>query len=216
MSIVLVRHGETALNASRVIQPADTPLSERGLAQAAALARRLARERGFADRTPPGRSSAAILSSDLPRALQTATAIASETGLEVRTTELLQERNFGAWRGRAYDTLGFDPLATDDAPPGGESVVEFRARVALAFEAILAAHRALDGDLFVVSHGLVIRTLLERHLRLPVGAGLPASLSNTSITVCAPNSPYEVGLLNCVRHLDADDLRDGGRGLSGF
>jgi probable phosphoglycerate mutase len=38
MSIFLIRHGETALNASRTLQPADTPLSPRGLAQAAAIA----------------------------------------------------------------------------------------------------------------------------------------------------------------------------------
>ena len=58
MAILLVRHGETALNAARVMQPADTPLSERGLAQARAVARRLA-QRGRV---------AALLSSDLPRA----------------------------------------------------------------------------------------------------------------------------------------------------
>ncbi|HEY9065800.1 MAG TPA: histidine phosphatase family protein, partial [Burkholderiaceae bacterium] len=41
MSLLLVRHGETALNATRVLQPADTPLSARGIAQAEAIARRL-------------------------------------------------------------------------------------------------------------------------------------------------------------------------------
>ena len=44
MSILLVRHGETALNAARVLQPPDTPLSPRGLAQAQAVAQRLSRE----------------------------------------------------------------------------------------------------------------------------------------------------------------------------
>ena len=61
MSIILVRHGETALNAARTLQPADTPLSERGLLQAAAVAKRLA-DLGIS----------AILSSDLPRTMQTA------------------------------------------------------------------------------------------------------------------------------------------------
>jgi hypothetical protein len=42
MSIILVRHGETALNAARVMQPADTPLSDLGKAQVLAVARRLA------------------------------------------------------------------------------------------------------------------------------------------------------------------------------
>ena len=39
--IYLIRHGETALNANRTLQPAATPLSERGLAQAQRLAERL-------------------------------------------------------------------------------------------------------------------------------------------------------------------------------
>src|SRR5690606_38780482 len=99
----------------------------------------------------------AILSSDLPRAFETATAIAAATGLDLRATELLQERNFGALRGRAYDDLGFDPLATTDAPPGGESVADFEARMARAFDEIVALRAGLAGDLIVVTHGLVIR-----------------------------------------------------------
>lgn len=45
MEIWLVRHGETAFNAARILQPADTPLSTHGLQQAQALAERLAGER---------------------------------------------------------------------------------------------------------------------------------------------------------------------------
>jgi probable phosphoglycerate mutase len=205
MSIVLIRHGETPLNAARVIQPADTPLSERGRAQAEAVARRLAARAG----------PAAILSSDLLRAFETATAIAAATGLDLRATELLQERNFGALRGRAYDDLGFDPLATTDAPPGGESVAEFEARVARAFGEILAVRAALAGDLVVVTHGLVIRTLLTRHARLAAGLEMPASLANTSVTVLAPVAPHDTLLVNCTVHLQGS-ARDEGRGLSGF
>ena len=69
MTLLLIRHGETALNAARVMQPADTPLSERGLAQAEALGRRM-KTAGLA----------AIVSSDLPRAWQTAQAIAQPDG----------------------------------------------------------------------------------------------------------------------------------------
>jgi broad specificity phosphatase PhoE len=204
MSIILVRHGETQLNAARVIQPAATPLSARGVAQAEALARRL-----------QGSSVALVLSSDLPRALQTAQAIASLLDRPLQTSSLLQERNFGDWRGRAYDTLGFDPLASDDAPPGGESTAEFRERVARAFEEILALRSTLEGDLVVVSHGLVIRTLLESHLA-PSDEALPGGLANTSVTVCDARAPYRVGLLNCVRHLESAEVRGDGQGLSGF
>ena len=102
MRLLLIRHGETALNAARILQPPDTPLSERGLAQAAALARRLA-----------GEPIAAVWSSDLPRAWQTAAVIAG--GRAIRAEPLLQERNFGDWRGQPYDSLGFDPLAALEA-----------------------------------------------------------------------------------------------------
>ena len=205
MSIVLIRHGETPLNAARVIQPADTPLSERGRAQAEAVARRLAARAG----------PAAILSSDLLRAFETATAIAAATGLDLRATDLLQERNFGALRGRAYDDLGFDPLASTDAPPGGESVADFEARMARAFDEIVALRAGLVGDLVVVTHGLVIRTLLARHARLAAGVALPASLANTSVTVLAAVAPHEALLVNCIVHLEGA-ARDEGKGLSGF
>jgi len=79
MAILLVRHGETALNAARIMQPADTPLSERGHAQAQAVARRLAARGGVA----------AVLGSDLPRAWQTAEAIAREIGIDHVAAEVL-------------------------------------------------------------------------------------------------------------------------------
>jgi broad specificity phosphatase PhoE len=218
MSIVLIRHGETPLNAARVIQPAETPLSERGRAQAMAVARRLAGQGGdpaSGAGTVPALAPAAILSSDMPRAFETATEIAAATGLELRATESLHERNFGELRGRAYDELGFDPLATGDAPPGGESVAEFEARVARAFEEILALRAECAGDLIVVTHGLVIRTVLERHARLPQGLGVPASLANASVTVLAAVAPHDALLVNCTVHLQGA-ARDAGKGLSGF
>ena len=204
MSILLIRHGETALNAARVLQPADTPLSERGSAQARSLARRLA-----------GLQLAGLVSSDLPRAMQTAAPIAAATGHAVRADPLLQERNFGDLRGRAYDSLGFDPLATDEAPPGGESVEQFRRRVARAFDAVIAIRAALGGPLAVVTHGLVIRTILQEHVRLPARFEVPERLANTSLTILAETSPHEVLLLNCAVHLEGGE-RDDARSLAGF
>ena len=145
MKLLLIRHGETALNVARVLQPAATPLSERGIAQAEALARRLA--------TMDVR---AILSSDLPRALRTAEAIAATTGASIETTPLLQERNFGDWRGLSYDALAIDPMTMVDAPPGGESAAAFARRVAAAFDLIVQRQAALGGVLAVVTHGLVL------------------------------------------------------------
>jgi 2,3-bisphosphoglycerate-dependent phosphoglycerate mutase len=203
MPIVLVRHGETALNATRVMQPADTPLSPRGQAQAALVAVRLAA-------TPV----AAILSSDLPRARLTAAALAARTGRPVRDSALLQERNFGDLRGRPYDTLGFDPLAMAEAPPGGESAAAFAHRVRCAFALLLEQHAGLDGDLVVVTHGLLIRTLLADPLRLPAQIMAGLHLGNTSVSIFDAEPPHALRLLNCTRHLDGA-TGDDARALSG-
>ncbi|MCO5124248.1 MAG: histidine phosphatase family protein [Rhizobacter sp.] len=203
MSLVLIRHGETTLNAARVMQPADTPLSGRGLRQADALAMRVAQL-----------GVAGIVASPLPRAWQTAEAIAAATGRPISRQALLEERNFGELRGLAYDALAPGALTSGDAPPGGESMLDFETRVAQAFAALLALRATLGGPLAVVTHGLVIRALIARHLALPRGTALPARIANTSITLAAAQPPHEVSLLDCTRHLTGD-LRDDAASLSG-
>ena len=107
MTLLFIRHGETALNAARVYQPADTPLSPRGQAQAAAVGARLL---AFAP--------VAVLSSDMPRALQTAQAIiAANPSLPLQTSSLLHERNFGDFRGQTHASLGFDAVEMLEARP---------------------------------------------------------------------------------------------------
>ena len=205
MTLLLIRHGETALNAARVLQPAHTPLSARGLRQAEAIAWRVA-----------ALAPAAILASDLPRAWQTACAIGAASGLAPIASSALRERDFGELRGRAYDSLGFDPLAMTAAPPGGESAADFAARVARALAEALALHAraATAGSLAVVTHGLVIETLLTRHARLAPDAVVPRRLANASLSVVATEPPHAVELIGCTLHLD-DTARDTGGGLHG-
>ncbi|MEP7299226.1 MAG: histidine phosphatase family protein [Burkholderiales bacterium] len=203
MNILLIRHGETELNAARVVQPADTPLSARGLAQADQLAQRL---------TTFGVH--AVLSSDLPRARQTADAIVRATGASLATTAALHERSFGAWRGLPYEHLPTGALTLRDAPPDGESMAEFEARVAGAFADIVRRAAALPGLLAVVTHGLVIRAMLATHVQLPAGAQAPHHLGNTSLSVFDARAPHAASLVNCTEHLDAA-VRDDPRALSG-
>jgi broad specificity phosphatase PhoE len=203
MNLLLIRHGETELNVARVLQPADTPLSSRGVAQAGALAARLA-----------ATGLRLIVSSDLPRALRTAQAIAAATGAAIETTPLLQERNFGDWRGRPYDAMAVDPLTLAEAPPNGESAAVFAQRVAAAFAHVVARQAALGGTLAVVTHGLVVRALLASHVRLADGMAPPAHLGNTSLSIVGAAPPHLVGLLNCTQHLDAG-ARDDAHALSG-
>lgn len=195
MRLLLVRHGETALNAARVLQPADTPLSARGVAQARALALRLAPE-----------PIAAVWSSDLPRAWQTATALAGDRTIVAEP--LLQERNFGELRGQPYDALGFDPLSGAEAPRGGESLAGFEARIDRALERALAAAATLPGALLLVTHGLVIRSLLQRRITLPAGVAPPARIGNTSLSVIELGPVPRATLVDCTAHLDASRADD--------
>lgn len=202
--LYLIRHGETALNVARVLQPAHTPLSPRGQAQAEALAQRL-RNAGLAG----------ILSSDLTRTLETAEPLAAATGLPIARSALLQERNFGDLRGLSYDALTYDPIHDASAPPGGESMAVFQARCIAAWGELRAVQARLNGPLAVVTHGLVLRCWLTLgHWELPDGMVVPEKLHNTSLTIVAAEAPHRVSLVNCDAHLDPG-LAEQARSLSG-
>jgi broad specificity phosphatase PhoE len=190
MTILLVRHGETDLNAARILQPPDTPLGRNGLAQAAAVAARIA-----------ALAPVALLSSNLRRAWQTAEAIAAAPGLAIEPEALLHERNFGDWRGRPWGEMEIDPLGHPDAPPNGEAMVDFFERVAAAWAAIVARRGALHGPLVVVSHGLTIHRMLAAHVELPAGLTLPLRLHNTAVSEVEATPPHRVLTLGCTRHL---------------
>jgi broad specificity phosphatase PhoE len=202
MTILLVRHGETAGNASRILQLADVPLNERGIRQAEQLARRLF-ENGFAH----------VVCSDRLRARMTAAPLAVRSGLSIEESPLLQERNFGDLRGVPYADLTENPFGPDFAPPNGEDWPTFHTRAARAFDFIVSRRRSANGPLVVVTHGLVCRALVGRHAQLPEGVAVPELFHNTSVTVLHENAPHAVGLLNCTQHLVTalGDDRDGGR-----
>lgn len=194
--IFVIRHGETSGNAARIVQRPDIPLSARGEAQAEALARRLARE-----------GIARIVSSDLARAVGTAERLQRATGAPLTFDPLLQERNFGDVRGTAYDELGFDLFALDFAPANGETWDAFHARVDRAWEAVRALAATTSGTLAVVTHGLVCRSLVARHLSLAGGEVVPERWENTAVTIVEAGAPWRVSLLNCIAHLEDPEVR---------
>ena len=200
--LFLIRHGETEGNALRIVQRPDIPLSPRGVTQAERLARRLARD-----------GVARIVSSDFARAVTTAEHLQHATGAPLSFEPLLQERNFGDLRGTPYAELGFDMFAPDYAPPNGETWLVFHARVDRAWARVQELAAASRGDLAVVTHGLVCRSLAARHLVLPDGKAVPERWENTSLTIVDGPAPWRVRLLNCVAHLeglDAAPLADSG------
>jgi probable phosphoglycerate mutase len=200
VSIFVVRHGETPLNAARIVQLPETPLSPRGVMQAEQLAERLVSE-----------GVARILASDLRRAVMTAERIQARTRAPLSLDDTLRERDFGAVRGTPYAELPQDIFAPDYVPPGGESWATFHARVARAWDAVRRAAAATDGPLVVVTHGLVCGALVARHLGVAADAA-PVRWANCSLTEIAAAPPWTVHRLNCTAHLadGAVDVEPGG------
>ncbi len=198
MRIWLIRHGETLGNATRVIQLPETPLSERGIAQAERLGDRLS-----------GHSIAHVVSSDLLRARMTADAVVAATGAPLSLDPCLQERNFGDLRGTPYAELEVDPFAPGYQPPAGESWEQLHARADAAWEGVLRVVRESPrGDVVVVTHGLVCHSLVTRRLTLAPGLSPPAGFGNTSVTIIDPEPPWRIERVNCTAHLDADTAHD--------
>lgn len=202
MAIVIVRHGETALNAARVVQPKDTPLNERGVAQAQRLAERLATTR-----------ISSVLCSDLERTRMTCAPLLAATGLTAEYSPLLRERDFGVWCGTPYDELTVDLFGPDYDPPEGESWDVFHERVERAYRLIAAHAQGLPGDLVVITHGWVVRRLVTHYGAPEAGTEWPPIWFNTGVSTLAAEPPHSVASFNCIRHLQAEN---GPRGISGL
>lgn len=169
--ILIIRHGQTDSNKSRVLQTPDTPLSELGLVQAERLAQHLAH-----------REIGKIICSDHLRTQQTADAIVKLKSTKLTLSPLLRERNFGDLRGKAYDAIGDDFFHPEYAPPNGETHPEFMQRIQLAWELVLQSQQQTSGSLVVMTHGLVIRQLINQHLVVPEETLLLSDYQNTCVT----------------------------------
>jgi broad specificity phosphatase PhoE len=171
--VYMARHGQTAYNLERRFQgQLPVPLDDTGREQAAALAERAA-EHGFA----------ALWSSTLLRARETADVVAARLGLEVRPDARLAETDAGDWTDMLFTEVEAEApelfakfLAGDPsfAFPGGESFAQQEERVTAALQDVEAG--ALPA--LVVCHGMVIRAALssragrwqEHAERVPNGA----------------------------------------------
>jgi len=164
--LCLIRHGQTDWNLEGRYQgQSDVPLNEKGLAQAEQLKENL-----------NGHTFAAIYSSDLIRARQTAEPVASLFGLHVQIEPRLREINQGQWEGVLVEDIKaryaeiWSQRTIDPAnvrPPGGETVREVATRVYAALNDIARDHP--NGNVLIVSHGLSIATAICRVKNIPVG-----------------------------------------------
>jgi broad specificity phosphatase PhoE len=90
----------------------------------------------------------------------------------------------------------------------------FHARVDRAWARVRALAAATEGNLAVVTHGLVCRSLAGRHLELPEGSVVPERWENASVTVVACPAPWRVTLLNCIAHLGDLEAAPAGSGIA--
>ena len=159
----LVRHGESTWNALGLVQgyAARPALTARGRAQAEQLAEQLTT-------TLAGVPVAALYSSDLDRAVQTAAPLAARLGRDVVRDRRLRERSFGELEGTPSRVLraavagidGDQVVDADAAAPGGESVGDLYRRVAGFADDVLGPLAVTaGGDVVVVAHGGVVRAL---------------------------------------------------------
>ena len=176
---LLLRHGQTPMSVQKryagLSPKTDAPLTDTGVQQAVAAAKRLA-----------SAGIDAIVASPLQRTVRTAEEVAAVTGVPVLTDEGFRETDFGAWEGLTFAEVRErwpSELATwladpSVAPPGGESFDQVSERVTAALHRILAerAHQTV----LIVSHVTPIKTLVAAALLAP-----PAALYRMHLDVAA-------------------------------
>lgn len=153
--LYLVRHGQTDLNRDRRFRGlTDAPLNDSGRAEAAGAASIL-----------KGMSIDSIHASPMPRTLETARIISSETGSPVRRDDRFTDIDYGLWQGLTVEEVAGrfgaqsiekwrrDPGAVTF--PGGDHMGEIRNRVKCALEALADEHRG--GTAVVVTHMALLK-----------------------------------------------------------
>jgi probable phosphoglycerate mutase len=178
--IYFVRHGETILTPLRKFSgtgPLNPELTEEGLAQAATVAKEIAKIKPDI-----------LIASPLQRTRQTAEAIAATTGLPIVFDEIWYELSFGSWDGLTNDEVREkfpDEYqawlnSSSYAPGGGESYDQARIRVEAAMEKLLAEYPGQK--VCVVTHNGVIKSAVSVALHAPHDAVFHMDATPCSIT----------------------------------
>jgi ribonuclease H / adenosylcobalamin/alpha-ribazole phosphatase len=152
---------------------------------------------------------AAVITSPLQRAHDTASAAAKTLGLDVSVDADLIETDFGAWEGLTFsEAAERDPALhrkwlrdTSESPPDGESFDAVAQRVGRARARIISEH---PGEtVLVVSHVTPIKTLLR--IALDAGASIlyriHLDLASLSIAEFYPDGAASVRLVNQTAYL---------------
>jgi broad specificity phosphatase PhoE len=194
MKLLLVRHGETDCNKKHIImgQLTNPGLNKTGAAQAMKLAQRLKNE-----------PIDVILSSDYMRAKETAEIINSFHGLKIGFNKKLREQDFGVFEGKPREEL----IAAMDKrgrylfkPKSGESGKEVQKRAMAFLNSVLRKYP--DKTVLIVSHGILIVTLLSHFTKTPRADYDKLRQENTALNIVEiGKTGHSVKLINCAKHL---------------
>ena len=210
-TVILVRHGRTALTESKRISGsggADPSLSAAGQHDAALVAAELAKvgNAGPWAHLPP---ISAVISSPMARTFETAQAIAAELGLTPSKLDDLREINFGSWDGLTNDEAkAANPELFENwrgswqvSPPGGESLEQFDNRIRSARNQVLEANSGKS--IVVVAHVMPIRGFLKQAFDADIAAYWRPQVSPCSITVLRlwGGEAAEILAVNATHHL---------------
>lgn len=180
--LLLIRHGEndyskTGRLAGRL---PGVRLNERGRQQAEQLAKALANA-----------PLAAVYSSPLERAMETAEAIAQSHDLRVGQIPGLLEANIGDWQGKSIRRLALTKYwrVIQGAPsrarhPGGESFAETQTRIVSALEEVMARHKDRD-FIACVFHADPIKLAVAHYIGLPLDNFQRLACDTCSVTMLA-------------------------------
>lgn len=176
-TVLLVRHAHCEPVGRRIAGRAPgVPLDVEGRRQAAVLAGRLR-----------ALSLAAVVSSPLERARETAVAIAAPHGLTVACDPAWTELDFGAWTGRDLAALDDDEhwrrwnrFRAGTRAPGGELMLEAQARAVAALAGL--AERHPEDVVAVVSHADVLRAVLAHYLGMSLDHLLRLEIAPASVS----------------------------------
>lgn len=176
MRIHFARHGESTANTLRVFsnRQADHPLTEKGRAQAAALADHLS-----------GRDFSAFYSSPIPRAVETAQIISAIIHMPFKIHAGLREFDAGVLEGRSDETAWaeFSELwnawftldLEDRRVAGGESLIDIRRRLGEFLDEVSCQPSRKETDILCITHGGLLY------------AGLPGLVENISYAFVRDN-----------------------------
>ncbi len=175
---LVVRHGESTFGAqARFTGREDVPLTDRGRAQAQAVAERIGPS-----------APAVVLTSPLARCLDTAKAVAAAAGARVVADDRLLDEMLGEWTGLRVHEIEqswpaeFAAWRRDPAgaPPGGESFIQVRDRVKPLMTEALQTHRG--HTVVLVTHAAVAKMILTTALQVDPSVAYRLRVDNGSVS----------------------------------